>query len=112
MNYQDMSDEEINKAVAMQLGARDFCDGIFVSGDRRFDVGKNIKYKFKFDPCNSWDDAGKIAEDNLISFDQHYNGSYAKVWGYSEKGLHEVSVLRNDLKKGICIIFLMMKGGE
>lgn len=128
MNYQEMSDFEINCEVARRLGMsyafwfskseEDFCEEI--KPNQRgpiWHTGEFLVCGYRpsnghvFNPCNSWADAAPIVEENLISFDQHYNGSYAKVWGYSDKGLHEVSVLRSDIKKGICIVFLMMKGG-
>lgn len=105
MNYQEMSDEEINKLVARSIGP-----SYAALDDCVVHIVNNVWTEF--DPCNLWGDVGTIAEENFISFDQHYNGSYAKVWGYSNRGLHEVSVLRSDLKKGICIVFLMMKGGD
>lgn len=106
MKYQEMSNTQINVEVAKASGfdSKPFLDAV--------KSGEKPLYGERFDPCKSWADAGSIAEENLISFDQHYNGSYAKVWGYSDNGLHEVSVLRSQIKKGICIVFLMMKGGE
>lgn len=113
MKYEEMSDQQINHAVGM-IVSRDNISAISATGEvcvHDFnDSGLCVAWKV-FDPCNSWVDVGPISEENMISVDHHNNGSYIKVWGYSDAGLHSISVLRKDIKRGICIVFLMMNEG-
>ena len=104
MKYEEMSDFEINCAVAKALGYNrpGFLNAVLAGEESEGE---------KFDPCNSWANAGPISEENMISVDHHNNGSYIKVWGYSDAGLHSISVLRKDIKRGICVVFLMIKEG-
>ena len=59
MNYSDMSDFEINCAVSKALGfdrpalLKAVLSGEYFEGE-------------KFDPCNSWADAGPIIQENRI----------------------------------------------
>ena len=111
MNYAAMSDADINRFIAGYIYPD---DQNITPYTHRPDVQvfhRNGCNSMK-DYCKSWAGAGPIAEENFISIDQHYNGSYKRVWDYSDKGLHEVSVLHEDLKRGVCIVFLMMKEGE
>lgn len=64
MNYSDMSDIEISKAVGDLLGVK------WAFKDAKNDIlavwnGAKIE---SFNPCASWGDAGKIIEENKISF--------------------------------------------
>lgn len=64
--YSDKSDLEINKAVAVALGAYDVMDGIYIDENRRYDFS-NPRSKFFFDPCNNPADAMSIVIENGIS---------------------------------------------
>lgn len=65
-NYEDMSDFEINKAVALIAGVTFNDDGAPV----RFvecDTGAYADFnEIEFDPCNNPDDAGPIIIENRI----------------------------------------------
>lgn len=67
MNYPEMSDFDINCAVAKSLGLKDFGIGLFSDEIRVHQVGELAGDKFPFDPCKSWADAGPIIENNDIS---------------------------------------------
>lgn len=69
MNYAEMSDFEIDRAVALHLGLNikahrvDSDDNpVFVIVGEKF-----TREKLAFQPCNSWADAGSIITENQIS---------------------------------------------
>ncbi len=109
MNYQEMSDTQINVEVAKALGfdSKPFLEAV-ESGDKPL-------YGERFDPCNSWADAGPIIQENRItiinenlSIPVAVNDCYG--WYCDEdKPLH----CRNENPlRAAMILFLMMKGGE
>ncbi len=81
MNYSELSDYEINNAVAVALGAK------MVNAYSVKDVRESIQYDLngttllvtrgfgdgpnRFDPCNSWADAGLIIRESGISVEAH-----------------------------------------
>lgn len=77
MNYSEMSDFEINCAVAAYLGEEFFYNSpgepgrrrkSFVIGDRCRDVYESEVWSSDvFAPCKSWADAGPIIQQNAIS---------------------------------------------
>ena len=94
MNYSEMSDFEINCAVAYHIGL-----STVISAE-----------SLEFKPCNSWADAGPIIQDNCISL----------VWDCSEDASHSwwnaidqfdgctIQFQVNPLRAAM-IVFLMMK---
>ncbi|MBD8181659.1 DUF2591 family protein [Pantoea agglomerans] len=72
MNYAEMSDFEVNKAVAVALGGVATTD---YRGLAIYDMGESqslvvyqcMHSKGDFLPCNSWADAGPIIAENQIS---------------------------------------------
>ncbi|WBG90043.1 DUF2591 domain-containing protein [Pantoea piersonii] len=109
MNYSEMSDFEINCAVARALGMShafffsksedDFCEGI--EPNKRGPIWQSGKYMVNgyrvsngncFNPCNSWADAGPIIKDHQIclSFDRERE-DYAWSAGYNGHDDYELS---------------------
>lgn len=106
MNYSEMSDFEINKAVASALLSDWFENGLCVA---RIDGST----RSIFNPCNSWADAGPIIEEGLISL-QFYQGSWmASVSPSQETGFRAACFIekRNPLRAAM-IVFLMMQEGK
>lgn len=62
-----------------------------------------------FDPCNSWADAGPIAEKNFIGLVKTQEG-----WCSTSDDVHDDGIYFVDEKpcRAICIVFLMMNEGE
>lgn len=118
MNYEKMSDFEINSAVynlTKKLGfSLDFlgCDTIKWSkkGEKDITTGK-VEYSKNglIDYCNNPSDAWTIIMENFISIDQHHNGSYIRVLGYCDAGLISMQCLRKDVLRTAMIVFLMMQ---
>lgn len=65
MNYSKMTDFEINREVAGKVGGF-LAKDIFEEERTIFKWHPGNKYS-KFDPCNSWADAGPIIVSNLIA---------------------------------------------
>lgn len=117
MNYAEMSDFEINKAVAIALGHKCYYgDGSFTNGLMGSSVvvkGNGVIGAVNF--CNSWADAGPIIEQNKISlaFDgvEWWADDKAKFIcdDYVWKVDGEAS--RNPIRAAM-IVFLMMQGDE
>ncbi len=121
MNYSDMSDFEINCAVAKAMGMN-VTQGIsFVGapiGGETLRWVKNNNTDERFDPCNSWADAGPIIQESGISL-YHSNGNWEAEFEYSapvggfgtdetcSKFISDKSPLR-----AVCIVFLMMKEAD
>ena len=125
MNYQEMSDFEINCAVAGMIG-----DEVYSSkslrkhkayriGERNRDVYESGWSTDVFDPCNSWTDAGPIAEVHKISL---HAPRFGEGWMAEHTGsdedvndgfeVHYFEHHHENPCRAICIVFLMMKGGE
>lgn len=112
MNYQEMSDEQINHMVAIARGTKiKECNGLAlhqVSGD---DFCANF--------CNSWADAGPIIQENRISIEADGEvpcslGSHDghQWWCASSNCItFQCNYQRNPLRAAM-VVFLMMKGGE
>lgn len=83
MNYSEMTDFEINCAVARAMGMShafffsksegDFCEGIepnergpIWQSDKHIVNGYRVSNGNCFNPCNSWADAGPIIERHMI----------------------------------------------
>ncbi len=97
MNYADMSDYEINlKVLGKQFGQL---------GDDKDMV--RIWEQGKFQPCNSWADAGPIIESNSISIDAIYEGT-TKWLAFCGDDCEFRFVDANPLRAAM-IVFLMMQ---
>lgn len=122
MNYQEMSDLEINKLVALKVGGFSFNDeglpvvNVIDNSPGSYSGGEYEEYEF--DPCNSWSDAGPIIQGNGIGLVFEESTSLWKAgdfypditsaeWGHYKFNFYDKNPLR-----AICIVFLMMKGGE
>lgn len=99
MNYQEMSDHEISCEVGRRLSLVDY---LMVVNCQR-------------DYCNSWADAGPIAQENKISvlFDEQgmSHATHEACWVDGVEWQIDGVVDENPCR-AICIVFLMMKGGE
>jgi hypothetical protein len=114
MNYVEMTDFEINKAVSKYFKSQVFLNmfGEPVSlepNPAATYTGKDFD-EVPFDPCNSWADAGPIIQGNYLSiecddmFDNPMKSSYWKA--YNPDGAHYTDV--NPLRAAM-IAFLMMQ---
>lgn len=70
-DYSKMSDEDIACLVLKangytHSGSGNRCE-VFVSETGKKYVGVSLNNQFKFDPCNSWADAGPIIAEHQIS---------------------------------------------
>ncbi|WP_241597723.1 phage protein NinX family protein [Rosenbergiella epipactidis] len=107
MNYQEMSDFEINCRVHFRnYDKLRFEKGKFYYSDRS---GREMvigKYLYKFDRpdyCNSWADAGPIIQENKIPLNP-----FRGEWVAGERR----NVKDKNPLRAAMIVFLMMKGGE
>ena len=128
MNYEVMSDFEINCAVGGLLGDEVYSnkDGIkhkaYRIGDRYRDVYASGWSTDVFDPCNSWSDAGPIMEEYKIGIDpecvrKNDNGGYDEVWSgvvYDEFCRVRFALCGKDKNpmKAAMITFLMLKDSK
>lgn len=115
MNYQEMTDFEINKAVAVSLKESGVISKILtpVSGIPEYSAVQCIHTKYGwmwFDPCESWADAGPIIQENGISITPY--GSDAVFWEAEDKYGSGKSDCDNNPLRAAMVVFLMMKGGE
>ncbi|UKL14861.1 protein of unknown function DUF2591 [Erwinia phage Gungnir39] len=98
-DFSNLSDGEINMAVAKLMGTYRYVPEKLPC-DRH--LGRNY--------CNSWADAGPIAEKSQISLNFM---AVERCWeAYDSEGESKVST--TDIKpcRAICIVFLMMNEGE
>ena len=107
-DYSAMSDFEINKAVGNLTGDATSAEPV---------LGLVIRNAngIKFDPCNSWADAGPIIEKNKIKIQvvkrvRDYNERY-EVWEASVNSPHFEEECTNPLRAAM-VVFLMMKENE
>lgn len=98
MNYAEMNDFFINKAVAATFLEEWYDNGKCVI--KCDDDDRSI-----FNPCNSWADAGPIIQAHQINLN-----SVSQGWVASDNGAHDCnySVHENPLRAGM-IVFLMMQ---
>ena len=117
MNYSEMSDFEINKAVAIALGHKCYYDnGSFTNGLMGSSVvvkGNGTIGSVNF--VSSWADAGPIIQENKISLihdcmaEPQDGGCWLArpTYGYE----HEKSRSDNPLRAAM-VLFLMMKEAD
>ncbi|WP_241569173.1 phage protein NinX family protein [Rosenbergiella collisarenosi] len=118
MNYQDMSDFEINKAVAIAIGySPEMCEqGWEGSSKVGVEWENESGYPSRwFDYCNSWADTGPILEESGITIIMDHpsmplaTNNCVGWYSDEEKPLHHAN--ENPRRAGL-VVFLMMKGGE
>jgi len=119
-DYSQLSDFEINKRVAEIVYSIEVVADDFYVKDIPFAYHRDEQVFIfideplsgawrSYNPCNNPADAWPIIVENMISVDQHANGSYARVWGYSESGIVETESLRSNILRAAMIVFLMMQ---
>lgn len=111
MNYSEMSDFEINREVAEKVGGF-LAKDIFEEEQTVFKWHPGNKYS-KFDPCNSWADAGPIIQGNKITIlhDEQLGwcaGVACWVDGY-EFGFSKCEYAHPNPLRAVMCVFLMMQ---
>lgn len=116
MTYSEMTDFEIDKAVADALGLEyeeavmfvspvDKENGNHVESYINKKVTNNKKYWKRFSPSKSWADAGPIISENKINLQWVFYDSWdARAWYHT---FHEC-IHKNPLRAAM-IVFLMMQ---
>lgn len=116
MNYQEMSDEEIDLAVSevvfgKTLGRRanytfDKAGFVFTGSGHSFTPldNENVVFTPKIKPTSSWADAGQIIQDNKIPLNPFRN-----EWVSGERRIVKD---KNPLRAAMIVFLIMMKGGE
>ena len=103
MNYEDMSDFEINKAVASYLPI-DWCW-------MDYTVYLDVDHTEVLDPCNNPSDAWPIIVENKINITYHSDGdACAEV--FCESNNDWISVVCKNPLRAAMIFFLKMKDAE
>ncbi|QHJ82590.1 MAG: hypothetical protein [Bacteriophage sp.] len=107
MNYSEMTDQEISKAVGDCIGIKwanldDNYSRLIAWVDGELSV---------FDPCNSWADAGPIIESNAIGLGVSRPGDSRHWIAYCWKDNYcgEVRVRGSNPLRAAMIVFLMMQ---
>ncbi|MGJ0482027.1 phage protein NinX family protein [Pantoea agglomerans] len=106
MMYSEMSDFEINREVAGKVGGF-LANDILEEEQTIFKWHPGNKYS-KFDPCNSWADAGPIIEENGIAifpFKKTTPAAFPSSEGLVSKRLVE----HKNVLRAAMIVFLMMQ---
>lgn len=98
-DYSKLSDREIDRLVL------NIIYGVHANDKDIQGCWSRGGFKYTSDVSDAW----PIIVDNLISIDWHFNGSYKRVWGYSEKGLVELKCLQFDILRAAMIVFLEMQ---
>ena len=107
MKYEEMSDSELNLAVAKIIYPDDQC---LIPYNHRADVQifhRNNLYTVK-DFCNSWADAGPIVEKHRITITSLIDGT---AWD-ALSIMGEVEFRDENPLRAAMIVFLMMKEAE
>lgn len=117
-NYIEMSDFEINRAVALGLGCKVRSsafgtDYYFTDDDKAYNPCAPHAPVEDFNPCKSWDDAGPIIEKYSISLSKVKNkltgGWVAEIHGES---MSFAMFRDNNPLRAAMIVFLMMQEGK
>lgn len=95
MNYSDMSDFEINCAVAFHIGL-----STVIMAENR-----------EFDPCNSWAGAGPVIADNHIAV-VPYQHSLPQAWPTAFGMVSKFATEDKNPLRAAMIVFLVMKEAE
>ncbi|WP_241603735.1 phage protein NinX family protein [Rosenbergiella nectarea] len=120
MNYQEMTDDDIDLAVSeivfgKTLGRRtnytfDKAGFVFTGSGHSFTPldNENVVFTPKIKPTSSWADAGPIIQENRISL---FASDDEGKWMAQFINYKTVHMDKNPLRAAM-IVFLMMKGGE
>lgn len=111
-DYSKMSDFEINLAVASKFAAnwRSFNSCVIgVPSSAQILIGNKWVL---FDACNSWDDAGPIAEKKGITISAPMKYDNPALWLAYPASNSDLCVTSESPCRAICIVFLMMNEGE
>ena len=92
MNYSEMLDFEINKAVAFHIGLSTVI------------AAENLE----FNPCNSWADAGPIIDQYGIGL-MPLKRDLPKAWDISAGLLSNTDYKHENILRAAMIVFLMMQ---
>lgn len=106
--WDDLSDFDVNKAVAIAVGHKCYYDRGNYTND-----GKNVVVKGKgvvgwFDPCNNWADMGPIIDKNNITTGPCSSGK--KMAASYRGGFDDIVFFDNKTCRAAAIVFLMMNG--
>lgn len=112
MNYQEMSDKEINLEVLriFHPDIEHMC--MSESGEYFYHCGPDGNGFYQIDVidyCNSWADAGPIAHRNKINLYFSNNENMAE---HRQTGKKSITCTDYNPLRAAMIVFLMMKGGE
>lgn len=111
MNYDEMSDFEINLAVAKKLGLVVSAES---NGHNAVDARCDDGYHawFTIDYCNNWADIGPIIEKHGITLEYDYDLKPDAEWwscvAFGDFGKVECNYLSNP-RRAAAICFLMMQ---
>lgn len=117
--YRDKSDFEINKAVAVAIGAKPFpperiefnqCE---IPGFESAIIVKITGVKTgTFDPCNNPPDAMPIVIENRISIESRFNGHYDEWYASRQLNKIHIGATGANYYRVAMEVFLMMKEAE
>lgn len=108
-DYSKMSDTDIAQKVWFWWNANIEHDNTLCTESGGVMLYAKVDRWVAFDPCNSWADAGPIAQKYLIGLVRVQNGWCAVSDKPEHGGLFFVD---KDPCRAICIVFLMMNEGE
>lgn len=119
MNYSEMTDFEINCAVAASLGREFFYNSPGELGKRRKsfvidDVCRDVYESGAwssdvFDPCKSWADAGPIILANKITISAPMQYDQPEDWLAYPSSDSDICVFHPSPLRAAMIVFLMMQ---
>ena len=108
-NYADMSDHDINAAVASSLGVDFEMHETGVYASVKWDGDNVVSVVGIVDYCNNWADAGPVMLENSITL--NYDTAQVHVSSYFNESI-KVSTNRSKALRAAMIVFLMMKDNE
>ena len=118
MNYETMSDKEVNEKLYKILGLTPSEFDVAAKG--AFDHMQSLGGEFALalpdndscygnDYCNRWADIGPLMDEHFISTEYHGHGSNKRVYGYGDNGMVEYFHINPKRAAAICIIKLLSK---
>ena len=111
MNYDEMSDFEINKAVAEASGGYGGIADIGGDAVCAYDAEYGVSFYTERDYCSNWSDAGAIITDNKISIIFDHKQSTWKASVPFSFGGHTSAYDTNPLRAAM-VVYLKMKDAE
>lgn len=114
MNYAEMTDFEINKAVAVALGGVATTDykglAIYDMGESQpLVVSQCMHSKGDFLPCSSWADAGPVIQANSIGLIAPFAGEEPGGWTAYDPLSKDTCASHDSPLRAAMIVFLMMQ---